>query len=73
MGLVEKNDPIFFYLKLSQSATGNAFDWVVTPSAIAVLRKIRYSSNAQCPVCPISQVKLGTEHLNPAQNLKSAV
>jgi len=34
MGLVEKNDPIFFYLKLSQSATGNAFDWVVTPSGL---------------------------------------
>ncbi|MEG4583544.1 hypothetical protein QUA71_28655, partial [Microcoleus sp. MON1_C5] len=29
--------PIFFYLKLSQSATGNAFDWVVTPSGAVVV------------------------------------
>jgi hypothetical protein len=32
MGLVDKNYPIFFYRNLPKSATGRAFDEVVTPS-----------------------------------------
>jgi hypothetical protein len=32
MGLLNKVYPIFFYLKLRKSATGRAFDGVVTPS-----------------------------------------
>ncbi len=33
MGLLNDVYPIFFYLKLRKSATGRAFDGVVTPSA----------------------------------------
>jgi hypothetical protein len=32
MGLLNDVYPIFFYLKLRKSATGRAFDGVVTPS-----------------------------------------
>ena len=33
MGTLNNFDPIFFYLTLGKSATGGAFDGVVTPSA----------------------------------------
>jgi hypothetical protein len=32
MGTLNNFDPIFFYLTLGKSATGGAFDGVVTPS-----------------------------------------
>jgi len=34
MGLLNGVYPIFFYLKLRKSATGRAFDGVVTPSGL---------------------------------------
>ncbi len=37
MGLLNDVYPIFFYLKLRKSATGRAFDGVVTPSAHSML------------------------------------
>jgi transposase len=38
MGLLNKVYPIFFYLKLRKSATGRAFDGVVTPSDLVAVR-----------------------------------
>src|SRR4028118_2409998 len=42
MGLVDKNYPIFFYRNLPKSATGRAFDEVVTPSAIALFLAVLF-------------------------------
>jgi hypothetical protein len=36
MGTLNNFDPIFFYLTLGKSATGGAFDGVVTPSVKGV-------------------------------------
>ena len=47
MGLVDKNYPIFFYRNLPKSATGRAFDEVVTPSGKAIKKQAQEDEKAR--------------------------
>ena len=68
MGTLNNFDPIFFYLTLGKSATGGAFDGVVTPSGVLSLTTC---DKASCLIQFVATVytNVNTETLPNTANL----